>query len=307
MRSTVAVVACALSAFVLAPALAGSAVLRQQSQTTIRSEVSLVNVVFNATDRSGKTVSGMKADDFLVFEDGKPQQVEYFSDWTRGTEVPLTMALLIDTSGSVKSKLEYETRTAAEFLKTMLRPGTDLALIIQFDSDVNLVQDFTDDLGRLTAALDSLRAGNSTSLYDAVFLAVDEKLKAETGRKVIIAITDGTDTSSKLKEKDAIEAAQGSEVLIYGIAVRGDAFDSFGVLKKFAEETGGRFFSPRARQEEIHDAFRAIGEDLKGQYNLAYRSTNLQHDGKFREINLRCKVPGVRIRARKGYYAPKGK
>jgi Ca-activated chloride channel family protein len=215
------------------------------------------------------------------------------------------MALLIDTSGSVKSKLDYETQTAAEFLKTVLRPGRDLALIMQFDSDVNLVQDFTDDLGRLTDALNSLRAGNSTSLYDAIFLAVDEKLRHETGRKIIVAITDGTDTSSKLREKDAIEAAQRQEVLIYGIGIRGDAFDSFGVLRKFAEETGGRFYSPRARQEEIREAFRTIGEDLKGQYNLAYRSTNLQHDGKFRQIDLRCKVPGVRIRARKGYYAPK--
>ncbi len=277
------------------------------SQTTIRMEVALVNVIFTAGDRNGSSISGLKADDFLIFENGKPQKIEYFSDMTQGSDVPLTVALLIDTSASVRSKLDYEKVTAAEFFKSVLRKNKDLALIIQFDSDVNLVQDFTEDLDRLTSALDSLRAGNSTALYDAVFLSVDDKLKNETGRKVIVAITDGTDTSSRISEQEALEIAQRNDVLIYGIGVRGEALVSFGVLKKFAEDTGGRFFSPDARLEEIRTAFRAIGEDLKGQYSLAYRSTNEKRDGSFRKIELRCKVPGVRIRTRRGYYAPKGK
>jgi VWFA-related protein len=180
-----------------------------------------------------------------------------------------------------------------------------LALIIQFDSDVNLVQDFTEDQDRLTAALNTLNAGNNTALYDAIFLAVDEKLKQEIGRKVIVVITDGTDTCSKVTEGEAIEAAQSSDVLIYGIGVRGDAMDSFSVLKKFAEETGGSFFSPRARLPEIRASFQSISEDLQGQYSLAYRSTDSRRDGAFRSIDLRCRVPGVHIRARKGYYAPK--
>ena len=146
-----------------------------------------MNVIFTAGDRNGSSVSGLKADDFLIFENGKPQKIEYFSDMTQGSDVPLTVALLIDTSASVRSKLDYEKVTAAEFFKSVLRKNKDLALIIQFDSDVNLVQDFTEDLDRLTAALDSLRAGNSTALYDAVFLSVDDKLKNETGRKVIVA------------------------------------------------------------------------------------------------------------------------
>ncbi|MBZ5497613.1 MAG: VWA domain-containing protein [Acidobacteriia bacterium] len=280
---------------------------RQVPQTTIRTEVALVNVVFSATGRDGKVVSGLKADDFLVFEDKKPQTIDYFNDWTKGSDIPLTIALLIDTSGSVKTKLDFEKETAAEFFRHVLRRNKDLALIIQFDSDVNLVQDFTEDPDRLTAALDTLRAGNSTALYDAVFLAVDEKLKQETGRRVIVVITDGTDTSSKVKEKEAIEVAQRSDVLIYGIGVRGDDLVSFDVLRKFAEDTGGRFFSPGYRLAEIRAAFQAIGEDLQGQYSLAYRSTNTVRDGAFRRIDLRCKVPGVSIRARKGYYAPKAK
>jgi Ca-activated chloride channel family protein len=291
----------------MASALPEAQLPPQKSQTTIRTEVALVNVFFTATDKSGHIVSGLKAEDFLIFEDKKPQQAEYFSDWTKASDIPLTIALLIDTSASVKGQLDYEKQTAVEFFKSVLRKNRDLALIIQFDSDVNLVQDFTEDLNHLTAALDSLRAGNSTALYDAIFLAVDDKLKGETGRKVIVVITDGTDTSSKLSEKEAIEIAQRNDVIIYGIGVRGEALVSFGVLKKFAEDTGGSFFSPSARLEEIRTAFRAIGEDLKGQYNLAYRTTNDKRDGAFRAIELRCKVPGVRIRTRRGYYAPSAK
>ena len=277
----------------------------QRPQTTIRAEVALVNVIFTATGRDRKPAAGLKTEDFLVFEDRKPQEILYFSDWTQGSEVPLTIALLIDTSGSVKNRLDYEKRTAAEFFKQVLRKNVDLALIIQFDSDVNLVQDFTDDQDRLASALERLRAGNSTSLYDAVFLAVEEKLKLETGRKVIVVITDGEDTSSRVSEKEAIEVAQRNDVLVYGIGVKGDYSANFGVLKKFAEDTGGSFFSPNSNLEEIRDSFRAIGEDLKGQYNLAYQSSNQKKDGKFRNVELRCKVPGVRIRTRKGYYAPR--
>ncbi len=276
----------------------------QDSQTTIRAEVALVDVVFTATDHNGRPVRDLKADDFQIFEDKAPQKIEYFSSLGKGSEVPLTIALLIDTSGSVKDKLEYEKATAAEFFKEILRPNRDLALIIQFDADVNLVQDFTQSQNNLVNALEGLRAGNSTALYDAVYLAADEKLKGEIGRKVMVIITDGGDTSSKLRKEVAVEAAQKSNALIYGIGVR-SADSDFGVLKKFAEETGGAFFSPRARFDEIQAAFRAIGEEIQGQYSLAYSSTNKKRDGSFRSIDLRCKVRGVRIRTRRGYYAPK--
>ncbi len=275
------------------------------AQTTIRAEVALVNVVFSAVDRRNRPVPGLTAGDFLLFEDRQPQKIDFFSDLQRSAEVPLTIALLIDTSGSVKSKLEFGKRTASEFFRSVLRRNKDLALIIQFDSDVNLVQDFTDDPRRLSNALETLQAGNSTSFYDAVFLAVEEKLKHEAGRKAIVVITDGEDTSSKLSQAQAVEAAQRHDVLIYGIGVRGTLGANFGVLKKFAEETGGSFFSPRARLSELAEAFRTIGEELKGQYSLAYRSSNTRRDGSFRRIELRCKKSGVTVRARQGYYAPR--
>lgn len=277
----------------------------QEPAQTIRAEVALVNVVFNAFDGKGRPVAGLKASDFQIFENRTPQKIEYFSDGGKGSEVPLTIALLIDTSGSVRDKLAFEKTTAAEFFKEILRPNRDLALIIQFDSGVNLVHDFTQRQEDLLEALETLRAGNSTSLYDAVYLAA-EKLRREVGRKVMVVITDGEDTSSKVRKEEAIEAAQRGDVLIYGIGVRSDRFGSnFGVLKKFAEETGGAFFSPRARLSEIQEAFRAIGEQIQGQYSLGYISTNTRRDGTFRAIDLRCKVRGVRIRTRKGYYAPR--
>jgi VWFA-related protein len=276
----------------------------QEARTTIRAEVDLVDIIFTATDKKGQPVRDLKADDFEIFENKQAQKTAYFSDLNKGSEVPLTIALLIDTSGSVKDKLDYEIATASEFFKEILRPNKDLALIIQFDSEVNLVQDFTQNQRDLLKALNTLKAGNSTALYDAVYLAADEKLKSEIGRKVIIVITDGDDTSSKVKEVEAIESAQKSDALIYGIGVRGE-ITNFGVLKKFADETGGMFFSPHANFKEIQDAFRKIGEELQGQYSLAYFPSNKKKDGLFRAIEIRCKINGVRIRARKGYYAPK--
>jgi VWFA-related protein len=275
----------------------------QEPQTTIRAEVALVNVIFTAVDRNDHFVTGLKASDFMVFEEKQPQKIDYFSELGKSSDLPLTIALLIDTSGSVKNQLSFEKETAAEFFRDVLRRNKDLALIIQFDADVNLVQDFTEDPKRLIGALDSLEAGNSTALYDAIFLAADEKLKGETGRKIIVVITDGEDTSSRLRKEAAIEAAQKNDVLIYGIGVRSEMGTNFGVLKKFSEETGGIFFSPRARFSEIQAAFRAIGADLQGQYSLAYSSTNKKKDGSFRSIEIRSKVNGLRLRARKGYYA----
>lgn len=298
----------AIGSVVIALCAAAAPLAQAQAQipeATIRAEVPLVNIIFSALERNNRPVPGLKAEDFLVFEDRKPQEIQYFSQLTEGSDVPLTIALLIDTSGSVRTKLDDEKQTAAEFLRSILRKSKDEALIIQFDSEVRLVQDYTDDIDRLVRALDGLEAGNSTSLYDAIYLAVEEKLKGEVGRKVIVAITDGDDTASRLKKEEAIETAQRNNVLIYGIGVRSREFGAnFGVLKRFAEETGGGFFSPHATMAEIQAAFKAIGEELKGQYSLAYTPENKANDGTFRTVEIRCKTKGVRIRARRGYYAP---
>ncbi len=276
-------------------------------QKTIRSEVSIVNIPFSALDKDGIPVSGLSAADFRIFENGKPQEIEFFSETAKSEEVILTIALIIDTSGSVKDKLQYEIETAAEFFREIMRPNKDLALIIQFDSEVNLVQDFTQNQDDLVHALNSLRAGGNTSLYDAVYLAAEEKLFYEAGRKVMVVISDGEDTSSLVSRDEAVEAAQKSNALIYGIGVRGSRSQgSFGDLQKFSEQTGGAFFSPRAEFKEIQETFNKIGRDLRGQYSLAYIPTDKRKDGTFRKIEIHCEKRDVRIRSRKGYYAPEG-
>lgn len=274
-------------------------------QKTIRREVSIVNIPFSALDKDSVPVTGLSGEDFIVLENGEPQEIEFFSETAKSEEVILTIALLIDTSGSVKDKLRYEIDTAAEFFNEILRPNKDLALIMQFDSEVNLVQDFTQNHDDLVRALNSLRAGNNTSLYDAIYLAAEEKLRFEAGRKVMVVISDGEDTSSLVSKEEALESAQKSNALIYGIGVRGGrSRGSFGDLKKFSEQTGGAFFSPRAEFKEIQETFHRIGTDLQGQYSLAYVPTDKRKDGTFRRIEIRCNKRAVRIRARRGYYAP---
>ncbi len=282
----------------------GRAIFSQDPQTIIRAEVSLVNVVFTAVDRNGRHISGLKRSDFEISEDRQRQTIEYFSELGKGSEVPLTIALLVDTSASVRDKLEFEKTTAAEFLNEVLRPEKDLALLIEFNSEVNLVQDFTQNRDVLIRALKTLKAGNNTALYDAIYLAAEEKLKGEIGRKVMVVITDGDDIASKVKKEDALAAAQKNDVVIYGIGVQGEV-TNFGILKNFAKETGGAFFSPRAKFQEIQAAFQSIGREIQGQYSLGYVSTNKKKDGTFRKIDLRCRTRAATLKVRKGYYAPK--
>jgi VWFA-related protein len=287
-------------------ALADSEGASQEPQSTIRTETAIVNVTLTATDKKGKHIPGLTSADFQIFEDKVPQKIEYFSELGESSEIPLTIVFLIDTSPSVKNKLKFEKAAAAEFFREVLRPDKDLAAIIQFDSEVNLVHDFTQNPNDLLNALESLKIGTSTALYDAIYLAADVKLKNEIGRKVILVITDGEDWESKVRKEEAIEAAQKSNALIYGIGVRSEEYGSnFGVLREFAEETGGAFFSPRSSMEELRAAFRSIRNEIQGQYSMAYRSSNIRKDGTYRSIDVRCKANGVRIRARKGYYAPK--
>ncbi|PYV90671.1 MAG: VWA domain-containing protein, partial [Acidobacteria bacterium] len=187
-----------------------------EDQTTLHVSVDLVNVLFTVTDGNGRLVTNLNKESFLVDEDGKKQQITYFS---KEVTLPLTLAILIDTSPSVEPILGVEKETAMEFLQTVLRKE-DLALVMNFDRSVSLLQDFTSDTRRLNKAIQSVSIGSGTSVHDAVFLACDEKLKQETGRKAIILISDGGDTTSKLKIKDGIESAQRADVIIYAISNR---------------------------------------------------------------------------------------
>jgi len=278
----------------------------RESETTLKVSVDLVNVIFTVTEGNGRLVPGLNKEDFLVEEDGRKQEVSHFA---REVTLPLTLALLIDTSPSVQPVLDLEKQTAIEFLHSVLRKE-DLALVMNFDRGVSLVQDFTADIRRLSKAIQSIAIGGGTSVHDAVFLASDEKLKRETGRKAIILISDGGDTTSKLKIKDGVESAQRAEVVIYAISnSSGGPFfggGDDGTLKRYAEATGGRAFSP-SKPQDFKKAFDAIQEELRSQYILSYSSTNTMKDGGYRA--LKVSVPNqknLKVRAKKGYYASKG-
>jgi VWFA-related protein len=285
-----------------------------QDQETLKVDVELVNVPFTVTDRSGRFVRGLTAKDFTVQEDGRRQQIRNFA---HENELPLTLALLIDTSPSVRPVFEEEKATAEAFLETIMRPK-DLALIIGFDRSVTLVQDYTENIKSLKNAIDDLEIGGGTSVYDAVYLASKEKLESEAGRKAIILISDGDDTTSKMKFNDALTAAHLGDTVIYAISnsVRssfpygrrnrsGFGGEDIGTLRKFSSETGGATFVVN-NQNTFARIFDQIAQELRSQYSLGYTSTNTARDGKFRQIKIIPRDSSYTVRARRGYYAAKG-
>jgi VWFA-related protein len=282
-----------------------------QDQDTLKVSVDLVNVQFSVTDRHGRFVPNLTAKDFLVQEDGRRQEIRNFA---REDELPLTLALLIDTSPSVRPVFDEEKMTAKSFLETILRTK-DLALVIGFDRSVTLVQDYTDSARSLSRAIDELEIGGGTSVYDAVYLACKEKLTDEAGRKAIILISDGEDTTSKLKFDEALIAAHQSDAVIYAISNdvrgifpygrrRGGSGGDIGTLKKFSQETGGATFVV-SDEDSFEKIFDQIARELRSQYSLGYNSTNTARDGKFRQIKVTARDSSYTIRARRGYYAAK--
>jgi len=307
-----------LSLCFLLLALIGSAVAQRpqqqnpaspSSQTgdqTISVNVDLVNILFTVADRKGKFITSLKKEDFKVYEDEKQQAVTNFST---ETDLPLTIALLVDTSGSIRDKLRFEQEAAIEFFYSTLRRNKDKALVISFDSGVDLLQDFADDPEVLSDAVRKIRAGGGTSLYDAVFLATTEKLTGQKGRRVLILISDGDDNSSRLSLTETLEAAQKNEVTIYGISTNSAAY--FGskdqdrgdkTLKRFSEETGGRAFFP-FKVQDLAVSFQDISEELRSQYTIAYKPSNNKADGTFRKIRIDIADKRYKARSRNGYYA----
>ena len=279
---------------------------QDQESPVIRARVEVVNVYCNVQDRRGVYVRDLTRQDFEVIEDGVEQTIDFFHNDTGDDAQPLTVILLIDTSGSVKDKLGFEQAAAAEFLKQTLRKNRDMAAVVQFDSDLALVQDFTYDYALLETAINKLRAGGATKLYDAIWVSVDELLRHEVGRKVIVVLSDGADTQSMVRDEEAIRMAQEEDVVIYGIGVRSGRFDSdFGKLEKFAKSTGGLFFNAKADLERLREAFTKINLGIKNQYSVGYVSTNPRRDSAFREIKVKVKRPRLKVTHRKGYYAPK--
>ena len=289
---------------------------------TLRVEVGVVNLYCTVKEKSGRLVTSLAAEDFEVREDGQKQQIKYF---TRETDRPLTLALLVDTSISQQAVLAIEKDAATQFFQQVLRP-VDMALLITFDVNVDLLQDFTQEVEPLERALQRARINapvnlgpfprtgiTGTRLYDAVYLASREKMAPEVGRKAIILVSDGVDAGSDLKEMDALEAAQRSDTIIYAIGIAdpdyyrgaiGRGYSGSGTLKKLAEDTGGRAYFP-SNPEKLQEAFDQIGAELRSQYSLGYSPTNRARDGRFRKIEVKVKGKDLRVQARRGYYAPR--
>jgi Ca-activated chloride channel family protein len=280
---------------------AGLAV-QQEEAPVFRTEVEVVNVICTVRKKN-RYITDLKREDFEIFEDKTKQNIEYFAFESGEDAQSLNIVLLVDTSGSVKDKLRFEQLAADAFLEETLRPKKDLAAVVQFDSEINLVQDFTYDLKTLENSIEGVRAGGATKLYDAIFVSVDDLLRHEVGRKLLVILSDGADTQSLMKSDDAIRMAQKHDVMIFGIGVQGGrARSDFGTLKKFAERTGGLFFNSKVSLEELRKAFSAINQAIKNQYSLGYISTN-RSGGEFREIKVKVKRRGLKVSHRRGYYA----
>lgn len=291
----------------------------------IKVDVDLVNLFFSVRDKRGAYVAGLTKDDIEVFEDGKKQELKFFS---RESDLPLTIGLLVDVSGSQTALIEEERRASYRFFSQVLRKK-DMAFIISFGVDTEELQDFTNSLPLLQKGLDSLKSnagvsgysptgttvpsGNrGTVLYESVWLAAKEKLRSEVGRKALVVITDGNDFGSRIKIEKAIEEAQRSDAIIYVVLFEDPRYTSWayggmsgeGPMRRMAEETGGRVFRVD-RKNSLTDIYNQIQEEMRTQYALAYTPTNAAKDGTFRRTELRAKGKDYKVQVRKGYYSEK--
>ncbi len=298
---------------------------QDQSMETLKVRVNVVQLFFNVKDKKGALIPNQTKNDFEILEDGKPQTIKYF---TAESNLPLTLGILIDSSGSQMRVLEMEKEVGGGFLNEILRPN-DEAFVIAFDVNVDLLQDFTSDVRRLKAALNKAKintggGGGSlpglgggpiptsnprgTLLYDAVYLAAHDELSHEVGRKAMILLTDGEDQGSQLRIRDAIEAAQKSDSICYVLLIADRGFyGGFGYsgdseMKKLANETGGRVIEVGNKMDKLKDAFDQIARELRSQYNIGYTPTNAALDGSFRKVEIRSRQ-GYKVQARSGYYA----
>ena len=275
----------------------------------IKVDVDLVNVLCNVYDKRGALVTGLSQEDFEVREDGKQQQLRYFA---RETDLPLTVALLVDVSGSVRRFVELEKDTAGRFLREILRPE-DQALLIGFGSRMILWQDFTSSAPALQDALGRMHAipfrglppdGQpmpGTLLYDAIYGTAHQKLKGVQGRKVLVVISDGLDNGSQKKLDEAVAAAQTTNTIVYGICYQA-GFAGCSFLSNLAEPAGGRAFKVDVKTS-LSEIFRTIEAEMRSQYALGYVPINRAHDGSFRKLQVRVHKPGLRVHTRKGYFA----
>ena len=302
----------------------------QEPVTTLRRDVNVVNIFFNVKDKHAAIIPDLTKADFELYEDGKQQTVKYFS---KESDLPLTIGMMIDTSPSQMRVLPGEQEAGAEFLKDVMRPK-DLAFLMSFDVEVDLLRDLTSNPRDIEKAMSKTRInagggsrssipgigqgpipglGNpkGTLLYDAVYLASREVLSHEVGRKAMILLTDGQDQGSNTRLTEAIEIAQKADAIVYVILVADRGFYGGGYygdreMRKLTEETGGRVIEVGNHPEKLPEAFKQLSFELRNQYAIGYTPANETKDGGFRKVEIRVpKNKDAKIQARKGYYAPR--
>jgi VWFA-related protein len=302
----------------------------QEPVTTLRKDVNVVSIFFNVKDKHAAIIPDLTKPDFELYEDGKPQTIKYFS---KETDLPLTLGLMIDTSPSQMRVLPAEQEAGAEFLREVMRPK-DLAFLMSFDVEVDMLRDLTSNWKDIDKAMAKTRInsggaspgsipgigqgpipslGNAkgTLLFDAIYLASREVLSHEVGRKAMILLTDGQDQGSNTRLTEAIEIAQKADAIIYVILVADRGFYGGGYygerdMRKLTEETGGRVIDVGNHPEKLRDAFNQLSFELRNQYAIGYTPSNETKDGGFRKVEIRVpKAKDAKIQARKGYYAPR--
>jgi VWFA-related protein len=313
---------------VMLPLLVLSLAMSAQD-SVIKVDVDLVNVLCSVRNKSNGLVGNLEKSDFKLFEDGKEMEIKYF---TRETDLPLTIGLLVDTSKSQENLIEPESRAAYEFFKVVLRKK-DMAFLMQFGAEAELLQDDTNSAKLLQDGLRQLRLSvpvgglhpgpvptqqnmAGTILFDAVYLAANEKLKGEVGRKVMVIITDGDDTGSKTPRDRATEAAQKADTIIYFIDYEDPRYHGggFGTIRiggggsgnsdmsRMSGDTGGRVFRVD-RKNSLDDIFKDLQDEMRSQYSIGYTSPHAQKDGSYHKIEIRMSNKDYKVQARKGYYA----
>ncbi len=297
----------------------------QEPSETLKVNVNVVQLFFNVKDKHGALIPNLTKGDFEVREDGTPETIKYF---TAETNLPLTLGIMIDASGSQRNVIDMEKEVGGAFLRQILT-DKDEAYVISFDISVDLLQDFTRDVHRLQAALNKAKVNvdytsggipgmgggpvpqhNSpgTLLYDAVYLSAHDMLAKEVGRKAMVLLTDGQDEGSRLKIQDAIEAAQKADSIVYVLLCADRGFyGGFGYsgeseMRKLTEQTGGRVINVGNKFDKLKEAFDQIAAELRSQYNIGYTPTNAKLDGGYRKLEIKNKQ-GYKIQARAGYYA----
>jgi VWFA-related protein len=311
---------------------APAAPAEDQSVATFKIEVNLVDLFFTVKDKSGNLIPHLTKDDCSVSEDKVKQTLKNF---VAETNQPLTLGILLDTSGSQERVLPLEQEAGSRFLEQVLRQK-DEAFLLSFDVNVDLLQDYTNSARLLSRAMNKAEintaGGNGaagvpglgggpvpvhgtpkgTLLYDAIYLASNQKLNQETGRKAMIILTDGEDEGSTTKINDAIAAAQRSNVIIYVILIAdtgfygnfGMGYSGYSAAKKMSDETGGRLINVGNNGKKLEAAFQQIQDELRTQYVASYTPTNARQDGTFRHIAVECRGDALKVQVRKGYFAP---